>query len=180
MPRKFLRRYLPTAAEIRANRSLRFLGEVLHEPNLWHLNRRSVSVAAAIGGFCAYIPFPIQMTCAALLSLLLRCNIALALTVTWVTNPFTFAPMFFFSYRLGAWILDWPRLDQHMEFSFAWVVDQIAHIWQPLLLGSLLCGSMLGALFYVLVRLSWRLHVVRRWRRRRARNLTPGVTQRQG
>ncbi len=180
MPRKFLKRYLPTAAEVRANRSLQFFGALLHDPNLWHLNRRSISVAAAVGGFCAYIPFPVQMPCAAILSLVLRCNMPLALSVVWITNPFTIAPMFFFSYHVGAWLLDWPALEESMEISLRWFAGQINHIWQPLLLGSLLCGILLSALLYVAVRVLWRLHVMRRWRKRRARQLTRGVTQRQG
>lgn len=180
MPRKFLKRHLPTAAEIRANRSLRFFGRLLHEPNLWHLNRRSVSVAAAVGGFCAYIPFPVQMPCAAVLSLVLRCNLPLAWSVVWITNPFTIAPMFFFSYQVGAWLLDWPELAESMEFSFERLAEQIGHIWQPLLLGSLLCGIALGGLFYVVVRVLWRLHVAQRWRRRGRSRLTPDARQQQG
>ena len=86
MPRKFLKRYLPTAADVRANRSLNFLGARLHDPNLWHLNRRSVSIAAAVGGFCAFIPLPVQMPCAAIASLMLRCNMPLALALVWTSS----------------------------------------------------------------------------------------------
>ena len=180
MPRKFLKRYLPTATEVRANRSLKFLGARLHDPNLWHLNRRSVSIAAAVGGFCAFIPLPLQMSCAAIASLMLRCNMPLALALVWISNPITIPPMFFFAYQVGAWLLNWPDNGLSFEFSFAWFVEQMAHIWQPLLLGSALCGIAFSALLYVIVRVLWRLRVVHRWRMRRERRLTRGVTQRPG
>lgn len=180
MPRKFLKRYLPTAAEVQAQRSLQFLGALLHDPNLWHLNRRSVSLAAAVGGFCAFIPLPVQMPSAALLSLLLRCNMPLALTVVWISNPLTIPPMFYFAYRLGAWLLDWPDIAMNFEFSFEWFTERIGYIWEPLVLGSALCGAALGGVLYVVVRVLWRLHVVQRWRKRREQRLTRGVTQRQG
>jgi hypothetical protein len=50
--------------------------------------------------------------------------------------------------------------------DMAWLTEQFALIWKPLLLGSLLCGWVAGITAYVLVRLLWRLHVVRRWRTR--------------
>ena len=180
MPRKFLKRYLPTAADIRANRSLEFLGARLHDPNLWHLNRRSVSVAAAVGGFCAFIPLPVQMPCAAMASLMLRSNVPLAVALVWISNPITIPPMFFFAYQVGAWLLSWPDNAVSFEFSFAWFADQVGHIWQPLLLGSALCSLALGGLLYVIVRVLWRMRVVHRWRKRRESRLTRGVTQRPG
>ena len=32
---------LPSAHQVKFHRSLQFLGKYLHDPNLWHLNRRS-------------------------------------------------------------------------------------------------------------------------------------------
>ena len=56
MPRRLFKRYMPDPEQIRNHRSLRFLGKLLHEPNLWHLNRRSVSRAMAMGLFAAFVP----------------------------------------------------------------------------------------------------------------------------
>jgi len=46
MPRRTIRRLLPKPHAIRDHKSLRLVRERLHDPNLWHLNRHSVSVAA--------------------------------------------------------------------------------------------------------------------------------------
>ena len=69
MPRKLFRKYLPTAERLREIRSLGGMGQLFTDPNLWHLNRRSLSGAAFIGIFCAFMPIPLQMVVAAILAL---------------------------------------------------------------------------------------------------------------
>ena len=54
MPKKFIRRFLPDPQSIKQNKALKIFGSVLHEPNLWHLNRRSASGAFGIGLFFAF------------------------------------------------------------------------------------------------------------------------------
>ena len=102
MPRKFLKRYLPSASEVRSRRSLRILGELLHDPNVWHLTRRSVSTAVAVGVFSAFVPVPFQMPLAAVLAIALRCNLPLAVALVWISNPMTMPAIFFFTYTVGA------------------------------------------------------------------------------
>ena len=77
--RKILRRYLPGHEAIRDSRWLRpFSGSLLH-PDLWHLTRRSAAGAVATGLACGLIPGPFQMLGAALVALLFRVNLPLAL-----------------------------------------------------------------------------------------------------
>ena len=61
MPKKFLRKFLPDPHTIRDHKSLQLFGKLLHDPNLWHLNRRSVSLAFANGMFFMWVPLPFQM-----------------------------------------------------------------------------------------------------------------------
>lgn len=162
MPKRFIRRYLPTPRELRAYSSLRFaLGGRLHDPDVWHLNRRSASGAVALGLFVAWVPLPIQMVLAALLALLLRINLPLSVIVVWVSNPLTMGPMYWFAWRLGTWLLDAPAVRVAFEPTFAWLTTEVGRIWQPLGLGCLLLGSASAGAGYAIVRLSWRYHVIR-------------------
>ena len=69
MPRKFLRKYLPDPMRIQEHKHLRMFGQRLADPNLWHLNRRSIAGGTAIGLFCAMLPMPFQMLPAAALAI---------------------------------------------------------------------------------------------------------------
>ena len=63
---KLLHKFIPDHDVIKQHKNLQFLGDKLHDPNLWHLNRRSVAMAFAVGLFGAWIPTPGQMAIAAL------------------------------------------------------------------------------------------------------------------
>jgi len=169
MARKLLRRYLPTAAKVKDNPSLHFLGDLLHDPNLFHLNRHSVSVAFFVGTFIAFIPMPFQMPVAALAALWVRCNLPIAVALVWITNPLTMPAIYFATYQFGRWLLNAPPISFSMEASWEWVTNEFLLIWKPLLVGSLLTGLILGALAYTLSRLIWRWHVVQGWNKRKQR-----------
>jgi uncharacterized protein (DUF2062 family) len=171
MARKFLRRYLPDPREVSENPALRPVGKWLKNPEIWHMNRRSIAGATFIGLFCAFVPIPFQMLLAAVLAIGARCNLPLAVAWVWISNPITIGPMFYFTYRLGAWLLNMEVAVDSIELSFSWLMDNLDDIGYPLIFGSLLCGWVAGVTGFVLVRVSWRLHVISRWRERKARRL---------
>jgi uncharacterized protein (DUF2062 family) len=53
--------------------------------------------------------------------------------------------------------------------SLAWVRHELASVWEPFLLGSLVCGLLSAAAGYGLIRLIWRWQVVRSWEARKGR-----------
>src|SRR3990167_7491178 len=87
MPRRFFKRYMPHPDRIKANKSLRVLGALIHDPNLWHLNRHSVARAVAIGLFWAMIPMPLQMVAAALVALPARPNLPFPVGLVGLPTP---------------------------------------------------------------------------------------------
>ncbi len=172
MSRKFFRRYMPDHEKIRNHRLLnRLFGKLLHDPNLLHLNRRSVSGAMAVGLFCAFIPLPTQMLVAAAAAIVFRVNLPIAVGLVWLTNPVTIPPMFYFCYKVGTWILGAPLQPVDFSLSWEWMEHELGLIWQPLLLGCFIVGSVAAATGYGLTRLFWRLHVISHLRERRRRRL---------
>ena len=169
MPRKLLQRYLPEPGEVSENPALKPVGKWLKNPEIWHMHRRSIAGATFIGLFCAFIPLPFQMLVAAALAILTRCNLPLSVALVWISNPITIPPMFYFTYRLGAWLLNIEVSVASVELSASWLIDNLDDIGYPLIFGSLLCGWVAGVTGFVLVRVAWRLHVVSRWRERKTR-----------
>ena len=121
MPRRLFKRYMPHPDRIKDNKSLRFLGSLIHDPNLWHLNRHSVSRAMAIGLFWAMIPMPLQMLAAAASAITGRANLPISIGLVWLTNPITMPPVFYCSYKFGAWLMNTPTLQMPDHITISWV-----------------------------------------------------------
>ncbi|MDZ7686588.1 MAG: DUF2062 domain-containing protein [Gammaproteobacteria bacterium] len=161
------RRYLPSREQVRSIRALRFLGEVVFEPNLWHFNRHSVSFALFVGLFCAFLPIPFQMVVAVIGCIWIRCNIPISIALVWISNPLTMPAIFFATYKFGTWILGQPDQVSRVNLSFEWLSAQLSVVWAPLLLGSLIAGLLSGSLAFIIARLWWRWRVSKEWSKRR-------------
>lgn len=169
MARRLIRRFLPDFDRIRAHKHLRFLGERLHQPHLWHLNRHCVPKAFALGLFMAFMPIPMQTIPAAALAVYLRANLPLTLVLVWLTNPMTMAPAFFLCYTVGALILQTPPQAINFEVSITWLSEEFHRVWEPFLLGSFVVATTLAVIGYYGMRCLWRWHVLRDWEKRHAR-----------
>ena len=180
MPRKFFRKYLPHGDQVRAHRSLAWLGRWLdHHPNLWCLNRHSVAGAVAIGLAAGLIPGPFQMLAAALLAIPLRKNLPVALITTLYTNPLTIVPLYVLAYGYGRLLLGSSGA-QHEIRTFEWdwgdwigsmrtMIDWMVSLGAPLAVGLVALALTLAVVGYFAVQLAWRAHVIFQWRARRRR-----------
>lgn len=173
MPRKFLRKWTPDPAKLKEHKHLRFLGDALDIPNLWHFNRRNVAVAFAIGLGCMWIPIPFQSVLAALLAVLFRANLPLSVALVFITNPITMPPMFYGAYLVGEAILGKPEAGFSFEPSLDWLTHEFVQIWKPFLLGVGIVGVLSSVLGYYGIHLLWRLHLLRYLQERRSRRQRP-------
>ncbi|HTO49546.1 MAG TPA: DUF2062 domain-containing protein [Burkholderiales bacterium] len=177
MPRKYFRKYLPSHDSIRSHKHFAKLGPFLHHPNLWHLNRRSVSGGVAIGMFCGLIPGPFQMLGAALMAIPCRVNLPVALITTLYTNPFTIVPLYVIAYWIGSLITGGnDKMTEPPDFSWAHIgewtralVDWSLALGKPLVIGLVTLALALAALGWIAVQVAWRAWVVVQWHRRKLR-----------
>lgn len=170
MPRKFLKRFMPDHKTMQEHPHLQKFGRRLTDPKLWHLNRRAVAGGLALGLFVGFMPVLAQMFVAAALAIFFRVNLPLAAMGVWITNPLTFAPIYLFNYKVGAWVLDMPVEHYGFTMTWQWFTHEFLMIWQPLLLGSFICGVTAGLLAILFVRFFWRLMVVRNWLQRKKKS----------
>lgn len=148
-------------------KALRVLGDWVYASNLWHINRYSASMAFFVGLFVAFIPTPGQSLIAAVFAVLLRCNLPLSVGLVFLTNPVTMPPVYYLAYKIGALIINVPVSDLEFELSFQWLGTGLGAIWQPFLLGCLICGLFFGSVGYVFVSQLWRWNVARQWQARK-------------
>ena len=164
---------MPDHKLIREHKNLQIFGKLLHDPNLFHLNRRSVAGAFAVGLFCAWVPVPFQMVFAAAVAILLRVNLPISVALVWISNPLTMPPLFYFAYVLGTWILGVPERRFQFELSFEWLSSGLATIWQPFLLGCFVMAVVSSILGYATIRLLWRIHIISKMKKKSIRRYKP-------
>ena len=159
---------MPDHHSIKNNKHLQIFGDLLHNANLWHLNRRSVSKAFAVGLFCAFMPIPFQMVVAAGIAILFNANLPLSIALVWITNPLTMPAIFYGCYRVGAWALNAPKHPFAFEPTWQWLVDSISTIGPSFMLGCLICASVFSFLGYIIINGIWRVSVVKEWNKRKS------------
>lgn len=169
MPKRIIKKYMPDHQTIKEHKHLKIFGNLLHDANLWHLNRRSVSGAFAVGLFCAFIPFPSQMVIAAAIAIVVRVNLPLSVALVWISNPITMPPLFYAAYKFGAYIMGQEPIESDYKLTLDWFSTQLDLIWEPFLLGCLIFGVFSAIVGYVGIRLLWRLHIIQHLKERRAR-----------
>jgi len=192
MARKLLKRFFPSPSAIKNNPALHFLGDLLHDPNLFHLNRHSVSVAFFWGLVIAMIPIPGQMAVAAMAALFFRCNLPICVALVWVTNPLTIPFFFYMAYEVGKFILQIDTdtaantaLVANMDFgsfwhlivegeyraAIRWLGHELGNVWKPFLSGSLALGLVFGGIGYFGMQAFWRWHTIRAWNKRKFKRI---------
>lgn len=170
MPRKFLKKIFANQ-QLKDDKSFSMFGELIHDQNLWHMRRRSVAGACAIGLFCAFIPLPFQMLIAAGFAIIFRCNLPISVALVWVTNPITMPPLFFLAYKVGVFLTDTHLGSFDFELSFNWLFTELRERWRPFMVGCFFLGTSAALFSYIAARVLWRIRVVTFWNKRKLRKL---------
>lgn len=173
MSKKLLTKWLPKPEYFYQQKSLAWLRTHLENPSVWHLNRRSVSAAVAIGLFTCFLPIPMQMLVSGLIAIFLGANLAVSVVMVWVSNPVTMPVLFYGAYLIGAAILNSQALPLPDTLSLEWLQSELVGIWKPFILGCLICGVTSAIIGFFSVRWLWRLNVVKKWKLRQKKRQQP-------
>lgn len=174
---KHPRHWLPSREQLAQNRWLRWLGPFMLHPRLWHWSRRGVATGVALGVFFGLLVPIAQIPLSAGAAVLLRANVPAAAASTLVTNPVTFAPVYYAAYRLGLWITGKaPALGQGDMAAEAAAPVGAAGLWsrlvglgKPLFVGLASLATLMGLLTYAIITLAWRWRVLAKRRGRKPR-----------
>ena len=159
MPRRFFRKFAVKRHELSEKWFLTPFRHMLHDHRLWGIRRKNVVPSVSLGLFVACMPFPGHYLLGALLALALRINIPVAVLTTFISNPLTMGPIYYFSYKVGAFLLRVPERPFEFEMSLDWLNHTFVSIWQPMLLGCVLVGAIASLLGYILLDALWRYSI---------------------
>jgi len=168
----WLRGHIPNRETIQHNRILRPFAKQLSQPNLWHLNHRSVPRGVALGlGVGVIIPV-MHVVVASLLAIPARANVALAAAFTLLVNPLTIPPLYYAAYKVGAWelhhevVVD-PNAAAQASGELGHMLFWVHEASGPIALGVLTIAIVAAATGYVVSLLLWNGWVRSKWRARR-------------
>jgi uncharacterized protein (DUF2062 family) len=138
-----------------------------------------LSIGLAFGIFAGVVPvLPFQTILALTLSSIFRGSRVAAVLGTWVSNPLTWAPLYYSSFKLGAWIFGLPETNEifasimssiHRGEGWIVMVHKMAEagilMVGTFVTGGVLLGLMVAAPSYLVILKFF--HVGSQWRSER-------------
>jgi uncharacterized protein len=167
MPRRLLKKITPRPERLKNRWFMKLFGSRIADPRLWSLQRRSVTVAFATGLAICFIPLPIHLPLATLIAIVARFNVPTVIGTVFLVNPLTVVPVFYAAYRVGCAVLDTEPQRFNFQFSFEWLQYGLGPMWQPFLLGCLVCAVLASLTGWIGLELVWRWQVRSKYRARR-------------
>ena len=149
MIRKFFKKKSSSKSKIDA-----FLEKYKLPTSYFGINRRSVTRGVSIGLFWAFIPMPMQMLAVIATTPLFRFNVPIAITMVWLSNPFTMPPMYYMEYLTGNFILGQEGI-QNIELSLEWFKTNLSDIFIPLYVGTAFYSIVVSGAIYLLLNRLW-------------------------
>jgi len=118
------------------------------------INRKSVSRGVLIGLFWGFIPMPMQMLGVMATTPFLRFNVPVAISMVWLSNPFTMPPMYYMEYLTGNFILGREGLSD-IELTMDWFTQNMGDIFIPLYVGTAFYSIVVSSFVYFLINRLW-------------------------
>ncbi len=152
MPKKKLKKILPTHQKIQEHKFLKIFGKLLYKKELWSLTRKKVTLGVFIGIFVACLPIPFQMVLSTLLAIIFNANLPISFFLIFISNPLTMPPLFYFEYQLGKFIF---QSSSTVEFSFDSMYENFDKIALYLWTGAITLGVFSAFISMYIVNLIW-------------------------
>lgn len=140
---------------------------------------QAIARGLAAGVFAGWFPlFGLQTIIGVAIAVLIRGNKIMAAAGTWVSNPFTYVPIYFFNFRIGQWLLqkvgisfDIPAFNDLQRLSASSKLPKVSELIDlgagftiPLFLGSFVIGLITAVLAYVMG--IWAAQAIRQHRKK--------------
>lgn len=147
-------RHLPRRSNVARYPGLRRLSRhLLRLPHLWSYKAPYTTRALYMGAVITWLPIMgAQIPISALLAIVLRTNLSIAVGLQLLSNPLTAAPMYGASYKVGQWLLALSGVDGLGVVSAATL---------DLTVGGIVLGGLLGVSLDAMRRLATRNRRIR-------------------
>lgn len=149
MIRRFFKKQASTQSKIDT-----FLDKYNLPKSYFAVNRRMITLGVLIGLFWAFIPMPMQMLAVVATAFFIRFNIPIAISMVWLSNPFTMPPMYYMEYLTGNFILGREGIE-NIELTLDWFSKHFDEILLPLYVGAAFYSIVVSGLVYFFFNRLW-------------------------
>jgi uncharacterized protein (DUF2062 family) len=118
------------------------------------VNRRMITRGVAVGLFWGFIPMPMQMLAVMATTPFFRFNVPIAISMVWLSNPFTMPPMYYMEYLTGNFILGREGIED-IELTMKWFTEHFDDILVPLYTGTAFYSIVVSSIIYVVLNRLW-------------------------
>lgn len=118
------------------------------------VNRRMITRGVAVGLFWGFIPMPMQMLAVMATVPFIRFNVPIAISMVWLSNPFTMPPMYYMEYITGNFILGREGIED-IELTMSWFTENFDDILVPLYVGTAFYSIVVTGIIYVILNRLW-------------------------
>ncbi len=171
----FLRKFMPTVAEIKQQKGFARIGDWAEKkPFLFVMKRRNVALGFSIGLAWGVIPLPVQIFASLFTCYILRANIPAALFAAVLTNPLTSPFIIALCYYLGSFltlhsnvseVVSLPPFSLFIQSPITWLdlaTEYFSEMGETILIGIPVVSAIFGLVGYWTVSLSWTYSVLSR------------------
>ncbi len=116
-------------------------------------NRKNISKGVFIGLFFGFIPMPMQMLAVVAVMPFAKFNVPIAISMVWLSNPFTMPAMYYMEYLTGSFFLGTEVT--HVELTMEWFSSNMKNIFIPLYVGTLFYSVTVSTAMYFLINFLW-------------------------
>lgn len=176
MAKRFFQSWLPSPEKVNNMKLMKIFGDRALNPQLWYVNRKSISKAMFIGTFWGILPIPFHTVLIILTVLLFDANLPIGMILAWIMNPFTIVPILFLAFWIGSKIYHVQMINNDMLLG---VFHQIIHwiknfghgyidfsLAKILATGLFIEALVFASLLFIATRIYWRWSVIQKWRQR--------------
>jgi uncharacterized protein (DUF2062 family) len=164
MPRQWIKKFAPHPHTLMDRWPLRAFGSHIRDPKLWTLHRRGVTAGFGAGLAICFMPLPIHWPLATLVAITWRINLPTIIAATLIVNPLTMVPIYYAAYRVGAALTGAPVHRFGFRLSWDWLQHGLGPVWEPFLIGCLVCAIVCGISGWLGLEFIWRRQVLHRRR----------------
>ena len=147
--------------------------EKYHLPRAYfNINRKMITRGIGVGLFWGFIPMPMQMAGVMATTPFLRFNAPIGLLTVWLSNPFTYGPLWYLEYWTGNLLLGRQGLEG-IELTMEWFKSHWDEIVVPLYVGTAFFSTVVSFAIYLLLNYLWIRSAHHEWHILRKQRTTP-------